>query len=50
MRGLQFFSAVGTTQILAGTVLSVVLAVVADLALLVVERLLTPWAQRRAVV
>lgn len=50
LRGLQFFSAVGTTQILAGTVLSVVLAVVADLALLVVERLLTPWAQRRAVV
>ena len=49
LRGLQFFSAIGTTQILAGTVLSVVLAVVADLALLGLEKALTPWARRRAV-
>lgn len=50
LRGLQFFSAIGTTQILAGTVLSVVLAVIADLALLGLERLLTPWARNRAAV
>lgn len=49
LRGLQLFSAVGTTQILAGTVLSVALAVSADLALLGLEKLLTPWARRRAV-
>jgi osmoprotectant transport system permease protein len=50
LRGLQLiFSAVGTTQILAGTVLSVALAVVADLMLLGLEKLLTPWARRRAV-
>ncbi len=49
LRGLQLFSAVGTTQILAGTVLSVVLAVAADLALLGLEKLLTPWARHRAV-
>lgn len=49
LRGLQFYSAIGTTQILAGTVLSVVLAVTADLLLLGLERLLTPWARRRAV-
>ena len=49
LRGLQlFFSAIGTTQILAGTVLSVALAVVADLTLLGLEKLLTPWARRRA--
>lgn len=47
LRGLQLFSAVGTTQILAGTVLSVALAVTADLMLLGVEKLLTPWARRR---
>lgn len=50
LRGLQFFSAIGTTQILAGTVLSVALAVVADVALLGLEKALTPWAKRRAVV
>jgi osmoprotectant transport system permease protein len=50
LRGLQFFSAIGTTQILAGTVLSIVLAMVADLALLGLEKLMTPWARRRAVV
>jgi osmoprotectant transport system permease protein len=50
LRGLQFFSAIGTTQILAGTVLSVALAMAADLGLLGLERLLTPWARRRAAV
>jgi len=49
LRGLQLFSSVGTTQILAGTVLSVVLAVIADMALLGVEKLLTPWTRRRVV-
>ncbi len=49
LRGLQrFFSSVGSTEILLGTVLSVVLAVIADLALLLLERALTPWARRRA--
>lgn len=50
LRGLQFFSAIGTTQILAGTVLSVALAMAADLGLLGLERLLTPWARRKATV
>lgn len=50
LRGLQFFSAIGTTQILAGTVLSVALAMVADLGLLWLERFLTPWARRKAAV
>lgn len=48
LRGMQFFSAIGTTQILAGTVLSVILAVIADLGLLALERALTPWSRRRA--
>lgn len=48
LRGMQFFSAIGTTQILAGTVLSVVLAVIADVGLLGLERALTPWSRRRA--
>jgi osmoprotectant transport system permease protein len=48
LRGMQFFSAIGTTQILAGTVLSVALAVLADLGLLALERALTPWSRRRA--
>lgn len=38
------------TQIVVGTLLSVVLAIAVDLALLGVERLLTPWARRRATV
>lgn len=38
------------TQILVGTVLSVVLAVVVDLTLLAIERALTPWSRRRATV
>lgn len=50
LRGLQFFSAIGTTQILAGTVLSVALAMAADLGLLGLEKLLTPWARRKAAV
>jgi osmoprotectant transport system permease protein len=36
------------TMIVVGTVLSVLLAIVVDLALLAVERLLTPWSRRRA--
>ena len=44
LRGLQrFFS----TEIVLGTALSVVLAVVVDFALLLLERSLTPWARRR---
>ena len=50
LRGMQFFSAIGTTQILAGTVLSVVLAMIADLGLLALEKALTPWSRRRAAV
>jgi osmoprotectant transport system permease protein len=38
------------TQIIVGTVLSVVLAVVVDLGLLALERALTPWARRRVTV
>ncbi len=45
LRGLnRFFS----TEIVLGTVLSVLLAVAADVALLLAERALTPWARRRA--
>ena len=48
-RGLQrFFSSVGSTEILIGTVLSVVLAVIVDVTLLLVERALTPWSRRAA--
>jgi len=48
LRGLQNFSSpIGTTQIIIGTLLSIVLAVVADLSLAGVERLLTPWRRRR---
>jgi osmoprotectant transport system permease protein len=39
----RFFS----TEIVLGTVLSVILAVALDLTLLAVERALTPWARRR---
>jgi osmoprotectant transport system permease protein len=38
------------TQIIVGTVLSVVLAIVVDLLLLGLERALTPWARRRVTV
>lgn len=44
-RGLNRFF---TTEIVVGTVLSVVLAVVIDLALVLAQRALTPWARRRA--
>ena len=44
LRGLnRFFS----TEIVLGTVLSVILAVALDLTLLGVERLLTPWSKRQ---
>lgn len=44
LRGLQTFSSpIGTTQIFVGTVLSIALAIIADLALVWLERLLTPW-------
>jgi osmoprotectant transport system permease protein len=38
------------TQIIVGTVLSVVLAVVVDLGLLALERALTPWSRRKVTV
>lgn len=45
LRGLsRFFS----TEIVLGTALSVILAVSVDLALVLVERALSPWARRRA--
>ena len=40
----RFFS----TSILTGVLLSVALAVIADLALLAAQRWLTPWARARA--
>jgi osmoprotectant transport system permease protein len=44
-RGLnRFFN----TEIVVGVVLSIVLAVALDVTLVVIERLLTPWARRRA--
>jgi osmoprotectant transport system permease protein len=46
LRGLNSFF---WTQIVVGVVLSVVLAVVIDLALAATERKLTPWSRRRAV-
>jgi len=47
LRGLnRFFN----TEIVLGTALSVMLAVVVDLALVVVERLLTPWMTERTAV
>lgn len=45
LRGLNSFF---NTQIVVGTVMSVALAVAIDLALVLAERALTPWAQRRA--
>ena len=49
LRGLQRFSStVGSTEILLGTALSVVLAVAVDVALLLIERALTPWTRREA--
>ncbi|MCB1247140.1 MAG: ABC transporter permease [Acidimicrobiia bacterium] len=44
LRGLSTFSSpIGTTQIFVGTVLSIVLAVAADLSLVGLERTLSPW-------
>jgi len=49
LRGLRTFSSpFGTTQIFVGTVLSIALAVAADLSLVGVERALTPWRRRKA--
>ncbi len=49
LRGLSlFYSPIGTTQILVGTALSVLLAVVVDVSLALTERALTPWARRKA--
>lgn len=46
LRGLnRFFD----TEIIVGTVLSVLLAVAIDFALVLTQRALTPWARRRAV-
>jgi osmoprotectant transport system permease protein len=44
LRGLQRFF---NTEIVLGTALSVILAVAVDLLLVLIERLLTPWAARR---
>ena len=49
LRGLNlFYSPIGTTQIVVGTVVSVVLAVIVDLALVGIQHLATPWSRRRA--
>ena len=49
LRGLNlFYSPVGTTQIVVGTVLSVVLAVTVDLMLVGAEKLVTPWSRGKA--
>lgn len=46
-RGLKNFSSpIGTTQIFVGTVLSVVLAVGLDFALVAIQNAVTPWARR----
>jgi osmoprotectant transport system permease protein len=49
LRGLNlFYSPIGTTQIVVGTVVSVALAVAVDLTLVGVQHLATPWSRRRA--
>jgi len=49
LRGLSLFSSpIGTTQIIVGTIVSVMLAVTVDLALVGVQHITTPWARRRA--
>jgi osmoprotectant transport system permease protein len=50
--GVGFFILSGlsrffNTEIVLGTALSVILAVVVDLSLVLAQRLLTPWATRR---
>lgn len=44
---IQGFNRRNTTEVLVGVILSVLLATLADLALLVVERRMTPWSQAR---
>lgn len=47
LRGLQTFSSpIGTTQIFVGTALSIALAVTADLSLVALEKVATPWRPR----
>jgi osmoprotectant transport system permease protein len=49
LRGLSlFYSPIGTTQIVVGTVVSVALAIAVDLSLVGIERLATPWSRRKA--
>ena len=49
LRGLNlFYSPIGTTQIVVGTVVSVALAVAVDLTLVGIQHLATPWSRRRA--
>jgi osmoprotectant transport system permease protein len=49
LRGLSLFSSpIGTTQIIVGTAVSVLLAVAVDIALVGVQRMSTPWARRKA--
>jgi osmoprotectant transport system permease protein len=51
LRGLSLlFSPVGTTQIVVGVVLSVVLAIGVDLALVGTQRALTPWTRTKEAV
>jgi osmoprotectant transport system permease protein len=51
LRGLTlFFSPVGTTQIVVGVVLSVILAIGVDLVLVGTQRALTPWAASKEAV
>lgn len=45
LRGLGLFSTIGTTQIIVGTVLSFVLALVVDVGLVGLQRTLTPWTR-----
>lgn len=45
LRGLATFTTIGTTQIIVGTVLSFVLALVVDLALVGAQRAMTPWTR-----
>jgi osmoprotectant transport system permease protein len=47
LQGLTTFSSpIGTTKIFLGTGLSIVLAVAIDFALVLIERLVTPWTRR----
>ena len=49
LRGLNlFYSPIGTTQIVVGTVVSVALAIAVDLALVGIQHVATPWSRRRA--